>query len=52
MEFAIDSICMMLIAICESFKRVDKLAGSEFLSGYPGVDWKGAEGMRDIECSI
>lgn len=44
----LDSICMQLIAIGESLKNLDKVAGSEFLTGYPQIDWKSAKGMRDI----
>ena len=44
----LDSICMQLIAIGESLKNLDKVAGSDFLGRYPQVDWKGAKGMRDI----
>lgn len=44
----LDAICMMLIAIGESLKNLDKLTNGELLSRYPGVDWKGAKGARDI----
>jgi uncharacterized protein with HEPN domain len=44
----LDSISMMLIAIGESCKNLDKITGGEILARYPGVDWKGAKGMRDI----
>jgi uncharacterized protein with HEPN domain len=44
----LDAICMMLIAIGESLKNLDKLTKGELLSRYPGVDWKGAKGARDI----
>lgn len=44
----LDAICMMLIAIGESLKNLDKLTDGELLSRYPGVDWKGAKGARDI----
>ncbi|GBE02164.1 hypothetical protein BMS3Abin08_01606 [bacterium BMS3Abin08] len=44
----LDSICMQLIAIGESLKNIDKIAGKSFLSRYGGVDWKGIKGMRDI----
>jgi uncharacterized protein with HEPN domain len=39
---------MMLIAIGESLKNLDKLTNGELLVKYPGVDWKGAKGARDI----
>ena len=44
----LDAICMQLIAIGESLKNLDKVAGPQFLQGYPEVDWKSAKGMRDI----
>jgi len=44
----LDSICMQLIAIGESVKNIDKIAGKSFLSQYKDVDWKGVKGMRDI----
>lgn len=44
----LDAICMMLIAIGESLKNLDKLTSGELLKKYPDVDWKGAKGARDI----
>lgn len=44
----LDAICMQLIAIGESLKNLDKVAGSELLDRYPQIDWKSAKGMRDI----
>ena len=44
----LDSICMQLIAIGESVKNIDKIAGKSFLSRYGDVDWKGIKGVRDI----
>jgi uncharacterized protein with HEPN domain len=44
----LDAICMMLIAIGESLKNLDKLTNGKLLARYPGVDWKGAKGARDI----
>jgi uncharacterized protein with HEPN domain len=44
----LDAICMMLIAIGESLKSLDKLTAGELLAQYPDVDWKGAKGSRDI----
>lgn len=43
-----ESICMLLIAIGESIKRVDKATDKQLLSQYPEIDWKGVMGMRDI----
>jgi uncharacterized protein with HEPN domain len=44
----LDSICMLLIAIGESLKNIDKITDGTLLTRYPEVDWKGAKGMRDI----
>lgn len=44
----LDGICMMLIAIGESLKNLDKITNSSFLKNYPEIDWKGAKGVRDI----
>ena len=44
----LDSTCMLLIAIGEGVKGVDKLTDKKLLSLYPEMDWKGVMGMRDI----
>ena len=44
----LESTCMLLIAIGEGVKGVDKLTDKELLSFYPEMDWKGVMGMRDI----
>ena len=44
----LDSICMLLIAIGESLKNLDKVSNKSLLICYPQVDWKKAIGMRDI----
>lgn len=44
----LDSICMQLIAIEESVKKLDKITGGNLFSKYPSIDWKGVKGMRDI----
>jgi len=44
----LDGICMQLIAIGESLKNLDKVAGKELLDSYPQIDWKSAKGLRDI----
>lgn len=43
-----DGICMMLIVIGESLKKLDKITDGKLLIRYPVVDWKKAKGMRDI----
>ena len=44
----LDSICMMLIAIGESIKKIDKITKGQLLPRYPEIDWKGVMGIRDI----
>jgi uncharacterized protein with HEPN domain len=44
----LDGICMQLIAIGESLKKIDKLTDKKLLENYPQVDWRGAKGIRDI----
>ena len=39
---------MLIIAIGESLKNVDKITNNEPLPKYPEIDWKGVKGMRDI----
>lgn len=44
----LESTCMLLIAIGERLKGIDKIINKELLAKYPQIDWKGAMGMRDI----
>ncbi|MEA2083754.1 MAG: HepT-like ribonuclease domain-containing protein [Thermodesulfobacteriota bacterium] len=44
----LDSVCMLLIAIGEALKNLDKTTNKSLLPQYPQVDWKKAKGMRDI----
>ena len=44
----LDGICMMLIALGESLKNLDKITHGKLLSSHPEIDWKGAKGIRDI----
>lgn len=44
----LDSLCMLLIAIGEGLKNLDKVTHGALLSTYPQVDWKSAKGMRDV----
>ena len=39
---------MLLIAIGECVKGIDKITEKKFLPLYPEVDWKGVMGIRDI----
>lgn len=44
----LDAIAMLLIAIGESFKKIDKETKGEFLQKYPHIDWKGIVGVRHV----
>lgn len=44
----LDSICMLLAAIGESLKKIDKITNKSLLSRYPQVNWKRVKGLRDI----
>lgn len=44
----LDSLCMLLIAIGESLKNLDKITEGTLLKQYPQIDWKKAKGLRDI----
>jgi uncharacterized protein with HEPN domain len=39
---------MSLIAVGESFKKIDKETEGLFLKKYPEIDWKGVIGVRNI----
>lgn len=47
-EDRLDAICMILIAVGEAFKRIDRRTKGELLSRYPDVDWSGVKGVRDV----
>lgn len=44
----LESTCMLLIAIGENIKGVDKITNKELFKYYSEIDWKGAMGIRDI----
>lgn len=44
----LDSICMLLIAVGENLKNIDKITSGNLLPKYPQVDWKKAKGLRDV----
>ena len=44
----LDSICMLLIAVGETIKKLDKITDGSLLADYPQIDWKKAKGLRDI----
>ena len=44
----LDALCMQLIAIGESLKKIDTMTEGNLLSQYSRINWKGAKGMRDV----
>ena len=44
----LDATCMLLIAIGESLKNLDKTTNGSLLPMYPSIPWKNVKGMRDI----
>lgn len=44
----LDAACMVLIALGESVKTLDKLTEKHLLPTFPSIDWKGVMGVRDI----
>ena len=44
----LDATCMLLIAIGESLKNLDKVTHGELLPTYPNIPWKQVKGLRDI----
>ena len=44
----LDATCMLLIAIGESLKNLDKVTEGKLLQTYPSIPWKQVKGMRDI----
>ena len=44
----LDAACMVIIALGETVKTLDKLTNKELLPTYPAVEWKKVMGARDI----
>jgi uncharacterized protein with HEPN domain len=44
----LDAICMMLLAVGEEFKQIDRKTGGKLLERYPEVDWRGVKSVRDV----
>lgn len=44
----LDAACMVIIALGESVKTLDKLTDKQLLPTYPSIDWKKIMGARDI----
>ena len=43
-----DAISMILVAVGEEFKAVDRKTEGRLLSRYPEVDWRGVMGVGDV----
>jgi len=44
----LDGICMKLIAVGESLKKIDSITDRTLLKEYPQVEWKKVKGIRDF----
>ena len=44
----LDAACMVIIALGEAVKTLDKLTDKKLLPTYPSVEWKKVMGSRDI----
>lgn len=44
----LDAACMVLIAIGETIKNLDKLSDKQLLPTYPSIPWKNVMGIRDV----
>ncbi len=44
----LESTCMLILAIGESVKGIDKMTNKQLFPNYPEVDWKGVMGIRDV----
>ena len=44
----LDATCMLLIAVGESLRNLDKVTGGKLLPTYPSIPWKKVKGLRDI----
>ena len=44
----LDAACMVIEAIGESFKNLDKLTDYKLLPLYSSIEWKAVKGVRDV----
>ncbi len=47
-QMVLDSICMLLIAIGEAVKQIDRITDKTLLVTYPDIPWGKVAAMRDI----
>lgn len=44
----LDSICMVLLAVGESFKQIDYKTEGKLLSSYPAIPWREVTALRNV----
>lgn len=44
----LDGISMMLIAISENLRRIEKIIGTDLQNQASGIDWESVKGIRNI----
>lgn len=44
----LDAVCLLMIAIGKSLKKLDKITNGSLLTKYPQIDWEKAKGLGDI----
>ena len=44
----LDAICMKLIAVGESLKKIDRITDKKLLTQYPQIEWRKIKGIRDF----
>lgn len=47
-QILLDSICMLLVALGEAVKQIDKITDKRLFKKYPQVEWVKVAGIRDI----
>lgn len=47
-QMILDSICMKLIAVGESLKKIDTITDKKLLIEYPQIEWRKIKGIRDF----
>jgi uncharacterized protein with HEPN domain len=44
----LDGICMKLISVGESLKKIDSMTDKKLLENYPQIEWRKIKGIRDF----
>lgn len=44
----LDSICMVLLAVGESFKQIDRQTEGKLLAKYPAIPWRQVMALRNV----